>query len=174
MGGRAMRLAPLAALLLAMPAHAEPAARIWLGPTLALDPAFAAAAGGADWFFSPRAGVGVTLAQTIGGAGDQLAAESGYGFANAVARVRAPAGDRLRLELLGGAGVARIRFGAPGAYTELAPDLVLGGALGWVITPGWELACELESHVTVGERSAARNAAHTSELVIVALRWAGR
>jgi hypothetical protein len=169
----AARLAVMATLLfvLAPAARAESGPRVWLGPALALDPAFAAGAGGADWFLSSRAAVGVTLAHTVGGAGDQLAAEAGYGFADVVARARAAAGTRARLELVAGAGVARVRFGAPGAHTEVAPDLVLGGALDWTLTDAWSLSLELQSHVTLGERAAARNAAHTSELVVVALRW---
>jgi hypothetical protein len=173
---RAGRLGVALGLLLALAAPARAAAgeptsgpRLWLGPALALDPAFAAGALGGDWFFSRHGGVGVTLAHTLGGAGDQLAAESGYGFADLVARLRE--GDRLRLELLAGAGVARVRFGSPGAHTELAPDLVLGGALGWGLAGGWDLAVEVQSHITLGERAAARNAAHTSELLIIALRW---
>src|SRR5205814_806450 len=103
---------------------------------------------------------------TIGG-GDQFAAESGYGFANALARLRAPAGPRARLEALAGAGIARVRLGSPGAHTDFAPDLVVGGAVGLALTARWELALELASHVTLGERSAARNSAHTSELLVV-------
>jgi hypothetical protein len=159
-------------LLLAAPAHAEPAAgpRVWAGPALALDPAFAAGSAGADWFLGAHGGMGLMASHTIA-TGDRLAAETGYGFLTAVGRLRAPVSEGLRAELLAGAGVARVRFGAPGAHTELAPDAVLGAALGWPLGHRLELALELAAHVTFSERSAARNLAHTSELLSLLLRW---
>jgi hypothetical protein len=174
-----MGAAPIAALLpllllAAAPARAErpgTGPRPWVGPALALDPAFAAVNGGLDWFLSPRAALGVALAQTLPGTGDEGASESSYAFASLVGRLRAPLGERWRAELLGGLGLARIRFGSPGAHTELAPDLALGGALGWVLGGRWEVAAELAAHVTLGERWAARNPAHTSEIVALVVRW---
>jgi hypothetical protein len=167
-----MRALTLLLLVVPLQARAEPGPRVWAGPALALDPAFVAASGGADWFFTPSGGVGVAAAHTLG-VGDQLAAETGYGYLTALGRLRAPLGPRLRAELLGGAGVARVRFGAPGAHTEWAPDAALGAALGWSLGRRFELAVELEAHVTFSERSAARNSAHTSELLSWLLRWGG-
>jgi hypothetical protein len=163
-----MRTLALALLLVAAEARAE-GPRVWAGPAAALDPAFLAASVGVDWFFTPAGGVGLVGAHTLG-VGDQLAAETGYGFLTAVARARAPVGP-LRAELVAGAGLGRVRFGAPGAHTELAPDLALGAALGIPLRHQLELALELAAHVTLGERSAARNAAHTSELLSLLLRW---
>jgi hypothetical protein len=163
-----MRLALLLALLPAT-AAAAPVPRVWLGPALALDPAFAAASVGADLFLTPSAAVGLIGAQTFAGAGDQTAVEAGYGFLSAVGRLRLE--GAVAVELLGGAGLARIRFGAPGAHTELAPDLVLGAALGFPLPRRLELAIELATHVTFGAAAAARNPAHTSELLTVAVRW---
>ena len=158
------------ALLIALPARAE-GPRVWAGPAVAVDPAFLAASGGADWFFG-SGGVGVMASHTLG-VGDQLAAETGYGFLTAVGRLRAPLGERLRAEVLAGAGVGRVRFGAPGAHTELAPDVALGAALGMSLGHRLEAAVEAATHLTFGERSAARNAAHASALVSLVLRWGG-
>jgi hypothetical protein len=166
---RAVRAACLAAALAPGVASAGP--RPWLGPALALDPAFAAGAAGVDWFVTDAAAAGICAAATLPGAGDQTATERGYAFFSAVARLRAPAGP-VAVELLGGGGLARIRFGSPGAHTELAPDLVLGAALGIPVGHHLELAVELAAHVTLGATTAARNPAHTSELLVVALRWA--
>jgi hypothetical protein len=168
-----MRVLGALLALIALPAHADPTVgpRVWAGPAVALDPAFAAASAGADWFFTPAGGVGLLAAHTLA-TGDQLAAETGYGFLSAVGRLRAPAG-KLRIEALAGAGLGRVRFGAPGAHTQWAPDVVLGAALGLPVGHRLELALELATHVTFGERSAARNAAHTSELLSFLLRWGG-
>lgn len=163
-----MRALALAVLLVSFEARAE-GPRVWAGPAAAVDPAFLAASAGADWFFTPSGGVGVSAAHTLG-IGDQLAAETGYGFLTAVGRLRAPVG-RLRAELLGGAGLGRVRFGAPGAHTAMAPDVALGAALGLALPHRLELALELAAHFTFAERSAARNAAHTSELLSVLIRW---
>jgi hypothetical protein len=169
-----MRAAAIAGLLLVMTGAARAEGpRLWAGPAVAIDPAFAALAGGADWFLGPRGAAGVAFAHTLTGAGDQLAAETGYGFVDLVGRLRAPLGERLRAELLGGAGAARVRFGAPGAHTEWAPDLLLGAAMGMPLGHRFELALELGTHVTLGERAAARNAAHASALVALAVRWGG-
>jgi hypothetical protein len=124
--------AALLVLALAPAAGAAPGLRVWGGAALALDPAFAAAAAGTDWFFSDTTAIGICAAQTIAGAGDRSAAESGYGFVSLVGRLRLTAPRGLAAEILTGAGMARIRFGAP---------------------------------------AAARNPAHTSELLSVALRW---
>jgi hypothetical protein len=161
-----------ACLLAALAAPAAGGPRLWVGPALALDPAFAAAAAGLDWFFSPAAGVGVSAATTLPGAGDETATESGYTFLSALGRLRSPPAGTLRAELLGGAGLARIRFGSPGAHTELAPDLVLGAALALPIFARLELAAELATHVTFSGETIARNPAHTSEVLVVAVRWA--
>jgi hypothetical protein len=166
-----MRALALALLLVSVEARAQ-GPRVWAGPAVAVDPAFLAASGGADWFFGPTGGVGLVAAHTLG-LGDELAAETGYGFVDAVARLRAPVGVRLRAEVLAGAGVGRVRFGSPGAHTEWAPDLALGAALGVNVGHGLEAAVELATHVTLGDRSAARNAAHTSALVSLVLRWGG-
>jgi hypothetical protein len=165
-----MRAALCGACLLALTPGALAGPRPWLGPALALDPAFAAGAAGVDWFLSPAAAVGLCAAATLPGAGDETATESGYGFLSAVARLRAPAGP-VAAELLAGGGLARVRFGSPGAHTELAPDLVLGAALALPLPHRLELAVELATHVTFGAPAAARNAAHTSELLVVAVRW---
>jgi hypothetical protein len=159
-----------AGLLIALAAPASAGPRPWLGPAVALDPAFGAGAAGLDWFFSPAAAVGLSAAATLPGAGDETATESGYAFLSALARWRLPAGT-LRAELLGGGGLARIRFGSPGAHTELAPDLVLGAALGIPLPHDLELAFELATHVTFSAEAITRNPAHTSELLVVALRW---
>jgi hypothetical protein len=167
-----MRAALFAILLLLTGEARADGPRLWAGPAVALDPVYAAAAAGADWFVSSHGALGVSLAQTVGG-GDQLAVESGYGFADAIGRLRGTVSQRLSVEALAGAGIARVRFGSPGAHTELAPELTLGAALGLALAARWELAIELGTHVTFGARSAARNTAHTSELLVVALRWGG-
>jgi hypothetical protein len=167
-----MRAALIASLLLISVEARADGLRLWGGPAVALDPVFAAGALGSDWFLSSHAGVGVSLAQTVGG-GDQLAVESGYGFADAVGRLRGAVTESVSVEALAGAGVARIRFGSPGAHTEVAPDVVLGGALGLALAARWTLGLELATHVTFGARSAARNTAHTSEVFVLALRWGG-
>jgi hypothetical protein len=171
---RPRRLRLTAALLMvaltsATAAAAGSPARFWLGPALALDPAFVAAAGGADWFFSPELGAGVAIASTWPGAGDRTAVESGYRFASLLARLRLQA-PVLDVELSGGGGLAEIRFGSPGLHTELAPDLAVGAAVGWPLSAHLALAVELTTHVTFGAATAARNPAHTSELLVVALR----
>jgi hypothetical protein len=172
---RLMRAAVGAALLAAglAPglAQAAPGPRLWLGPTLALDPAFAAGTAGADWFFSARAAVGLCAAATLPGAGDRTAVESGYQFLSAVARARAALSGSLATELLAGAGLARIRFGSPGAHTELAPDLLLGAALSFPLPRHFELALELATHITFSASATTRNPAHTSELLTLAVRW---
>jgi hypothetical protein len=162
----------MGAVLLAALVHgdAQAGARVWLGPALALDPAFAAATAGGDWFFSPTAALGLCASATIPGAGDRTATESGYAFLTALARLRAAAGP-LATELLAGGGLARIRFGSPGSHTEIAPDLVLGAALAFPLAHRLELAAELATHVTFGASAAARNPGHTSELLTLALRW---
>jgi hypothetical protein len=168
---RAVLGAAVLAALACRPATAAPGPRLWLGPALALDPAFAAGAAGADWFFSDRSALGLCGAATFSGAGDRTAAESGYSFLSAVARLRAALPGPLAAELLAGAGLARIRFGSPGAHSELAPDLVLGAALAFPLPGRLELALELATHVTFSANAAARNPAHTSDLLTVALRW---
>jgi hypothetical protein len=161
-----------ACLLAALAPVARAAPRPWLGPALTLDPAFAAGAAGLDWFFSPAAAVGVAVATTFPGAGDRTAAESGYTFLSALARWRLPAGN-LRAELVAGAGLARVGFGAPGAHTELAPDLLLGAALALPLSlpRHLELAVELATHVTLGAETVTRNPAHSSEVLALAVRW---
>jgi hypothetical protein len=167
-----LRAAALLTVALAPgPAAAEPGPRLWLGPALALDPAFAAGAAGVDWFITERAAAGLCAAATWPGAGDRTASESGYQFLSAVARARAPLAAPLTAELFAGGGLARIRFGRPGAHTELAPDLVLGAALGLPLPRHLELALELATHITFSASAAARNPAHTSEVVTLALRW---
>jgi hypothetical protein len=166
------RLALAAALVVALvPASADAGVRLSLGPALALDPAFAAAAAGVDWFLGDRGAVGLAAATTIPGAGDRTAVEAGYAFVSAVGRLRAAAGPRLAAELLAGGGLARIRFGAPGAHTEVAPDAVLGAALALPLPHRLELALEIDMHVTFSAAAAARNPAHTSEVLTVAVRW---
>jgi hypothetical protein len=159
-----------ACLLAALAAPAAAGPRPWLGPALALDPAFLAGAAGLDWFLSPAAAVGICGATTLPGAGDETATETGYAFLSALARLRAPAGP-LRAELLAGGGLARIRFGSPGAHTELAPDLVLGAALALPLPHRLELAVEVATHITFSAEAITRNPAHTSELLVMALRW---
>jgi hypothetical protein len=168
-----MRARAIAAVLVAV-ASASPAAaspRVHAGPALALDPAFAAITAGADWCFTPRFAAGLLYAQTIPNAGDQRAIETGALFVDAVARLRVAGGPRLRVELLGGGGLARVRYGSPGAHTELAPDVAIGAAIGVALAFGLELASEVTTHVTFGERTGTRNPAHTSELVALLLRW---
>jgi hypothetical protein len=154
--------------------------RVWGGPALALDPAFAAGVLGADYFFGSGGvgvgpgqaaglGVGICAADTFAGAGDETAVERGYGFVSALARWRRL--GAATVELLGGAGLAQVRFGSPGAHTEWAPDVVLGAALGWPVAERVELAVELATHVTLSGAAAARNPAHTSELLTFAVRW---
>ena len=150
-----------------------PAPRVWLGPALALDPAFAAATIGADLFFTPSAAVGVSAAHTFAGAGDRTAVESGYGFLSLLGRLRPALDDDYSVELFAGAGLGLVRFGTPGAHRELAPDVTLGAALGLPLPHRLELALELGTHVTFSAAAAARNPAHTSELLTVALRWGG-
>jgi hypothetical protein len=172
-----MRAALVATLLLlTAPARADgdlaSGPRLWLGPAAALDPAFLAMTGGADWFLHPGVAVGVSLAHTLG-VGDQLATETGYGYATALARLRGSLGPRSRAELLAGAGAARVHFGAPGIHTDWSPDLAGGAALGWSLPHRLELAVELTTHITLAQRAAGRNAAHTSELVSLVLRCGG-
>lgn len=154
-------------------ARAEPGPRVWMGPALALDPAFAAGSAGADWFFSTHAAIGLCAAATLSGAGDRTAVEGGYGFLSAVGRLRAALTGPLAAELMAGGGLARIRFGSPGAHTELAPDLLVGAALAFPLPHHLELALELTTHVTFSTSTAARNLAHTSEILTLALRWGG-
>ena len=147
--------------------------RISAGAGLAVDPLFAAASVGVDWFVRPSLGVGVLAAHTVLSRMDPQALEDDFGFAGALLRFR-PTGvapGRLRAELLGGAGLARIRHRSPGAHTEWAPDLVAGAALGWALPARLELALEVTSHVTLGDRTSTRNPPHTSELCALVLRW---
>jgi hypothetical protein len=144
--------------------------RLSLGPALALDPAFVAAAGGLDWFFGPRGALGVVVAHTVPAAGDRRAAESSYGFATVTARLRAPAGPRLSVEVAGGAGVARTRFGTPGAHTRWDGDVMLGGGVGLRLGRRLEVAAELAMHAVLAGAAAGRNALHTSEVISLAVR----
>ncbi len=162
--------------LVVCPARADTAPthlRLAAGGAGALDPAFAAANLGADWFFSPAFAVGVQACHTLPSAGDQRAIEDGYGFFTALARLRPPTAGRLRAEVLGGAGVARIQFGRPGAHIEYAPDVAWGAGLAWPLTTHAELAVEFSNHVTFGARTGTRNTPHTSELLALVLRWGG-
>ncbi len=148
-----------------------PGARLWAGGGAALGPAFLAATAGADWFVRPWLAGGVSAASTLPGAGDARAVEDGYGFVDALVRLRPHAPGRLRAEIAAGAGLAWIRFGAPGAHRALAPDLVLGAALGLPFGARWEAAIEATTHIALGPRAAARNAGHVSALVSAVLRF---
>ncbi len=151
--------------------------RLTLGTGVALSPAFAAALAGADWFVCPTVAVGGMISHTLAGVGDQYAIEDGYGFATAMGRWRPrPTEPRpLALEVFGGVGLARIRFGRPGAHSEYAPDLVLGAAVDLPLATGFPVAFgfELTTHITFGQRTGTRNFPQASLLAAMVLRFFG-
>lgn len=147
--------------------------RLSLGGGGAFGPAFATAGGSLDWLVRPSFGVGVAVASTLPGWGDRREVEDGYGFATLLARWRPAVSGRLRAELLGGGGLARIDFGTPGAHVEYAPDAALGAALGLALGARLELAVEALSHLTFGERVAGRVYPHPSKVVLLVLRVGG-
>jgi hypothetical protein len=77
----------------------------------------------------------------------------------------------LRLEGLAGAGLARTRFGSPGARTAFAPTASIGGALGLALPARLELALEVTTQIVFGPEEGSRNPAHTSEMVALVVRW---
>jgi len=147
--------------------------RLGVGGGGAFGPSFVAAGGSLDWFVRPSFGVGVAVASTLPSLGDRLAVEDGYGFATLLARWRPATAGRLRAELIGGGGAARIDFGTPGSHLEYAPDAAFGAAVGMALGARLELAVEALTHLTFGERAAARAYPHQSGVVLLVLRVGG-